>query len=362
MLRKLARCCVGFALLILMLLPRANADGDPLERYDFTGKVPLSEFVQQSRTETFQHGLWTVQLFVEMNPFAGKTWDLRGNSTEKVNVYYGTRPMWSSDSCYRVSLSSLGLSHGDEAATKFTRAMCTTETESELSVVDCTGRDGITLVVGSWSGGVNHGHSSQLIRLSGETPATAKVEVLWSGLYEDFEDLDGDGRFEIIDKDWVHDRASYVPALGFWTKVVLKWDSKSERYALANGGSLVSKWKDGREDRGSWSREKWMAQYFEPVREAALIAKAVQADEDEAETARQRVLARLASGLTNLLWAGDLEAAQSLCSETQLVNYAARTDDEPVSRDQWWTTFVAGCKTSRYWASLCVAYPSLLEL
>jgi len=153
-----------------------------------------------------------------------------------------------------------------------------------------------------------------------------------------------------------------LPHSGIWPQVVLTWDAIREKYVVVNGHSLKSKRKIGSEEPAAWSREEWRAKHVESVRAAVLTIKAVRTDEGEAEDARQVALLRLASSLTSLLWAGDVEAARALNAETNLSSYATMKRDEPVTREQWWTIFVAACKTSRYWPALCDAYPALLDL
>ena len=55
--------------------------------------------------------------------------------------------------------------------------------------------------------------------------------MLWSGQYEEFVDLDNDGEPEIIDSNWAHYYANYLPHKGIWATVVLDW-SRSQFEAI----------------------------------------------------------------------------------------------------------------------------------
>ncbi len=318
--------------LFLLGVPALCPDGDPLEVYEFTGKPRIEEFVQQSETHVLQHGLWTVQRYVEFDPFAGEYWALRSNRKERVCVYYGTRPMWASEPSYSSRITSVGFPSGDELAPRFSSALRTTEHDAELRVVDCTGRAGITILIQNWSGGANRGSSAELIRLSGDTPAAAKVESLWNGLYQEFEDVDGDGLFEIIDTDWAHDYAEYLPGTGSWKNVTLKWEREQERYVI-----------------------------LELPPRAPLIEKRRARTRIELKPDVDRVHT-LANDLTDLIWNGELAAARQLFEETRLRSFGARYSGDPYCRDEWWEAYVVGCKSSRYWTLLCAQFPQLHEL
>ena len=342
----------------------ARGDGDPLEEYDFSGTREPPEYVVQSRMEVHRHGLWTVQRHVLLDPFKGSSWALSANTFERINIYYGTRPMWCSEPSHQLHLR-IEAPEGVEVRGHFKRAMDTTdrwgpeeEPRPELPIVDVTGGGAITLHLGAWTGAANGGSSGEIIRLSGTTPATAKVDVLWSGAYETLVDLDEDGVPEIVDTDFSHAYASYLAWKGVWTHVVLRWNSAAGRYVVAD-----RKFHDAYRRADARSRKRpdlETAEWVESLRTSLHEAARTAAERPRAAF-RAHVPLELAGSLWHLLSMGLVDEARALMAGVPLENFAPN-DDESMSREDWWQHFLTACQKSRYWEELCKLHPALREL
>ena len=251
---SLAAAVVG--LCISSTLGTASKDGDPLNNYQFTSDIPIEAYVEQGRTRVYRSGLWTVQRFQHLDAFAGETWDLNGNRKERVGVFYGTWPKWASDYSYDSSIHSRSFREEGSAPAAFELVLDTfgsSEPDPGLLAVDYTASGAITLWIKQWNGGANSGSSSMILRLSGSDAANSKVEVLWEGQYETLEDLDGDGEPEIIDTDWTHRYASYLPHEGVSTRAVLDWDPGVGPLSSGWGRPVPAGYRGppGREPRGA---------------------------------------------------------------------------------------------------------------
>ncbi|MDJ0975788.1 MAG: hypothetical protein QNJ98_15105 [Planctomycetota bacterium] len=342
--------------------PTARADGDPLEEYDFSGKVPPSGYLQQSYTHAYRYGLWTIQHYTTLDPFEGSYWALGSNTFERVNVYYGTRPLWHSDTTHRVRFEILR-PKGERRRGAFRRIVdtrtddCEDRGDAQLKLGDVTGRGGITLRVSSWNGAANGGSSAELIHLSGDSPATAKVEELWYGSYEKIKDLDGDGRPEIMDSDRVHEYASYLPHKGLWWSVVLVWDPKAERYVLDADGSRR---RDPEQPAPTpEERAAGAARFAAGVKEDIASRRAKSESYDWVHI---EVMITLARGIQHLLWSGQVEEARRLLEAVDLPYYGPSYEEGRMDKASWWRAFVAGSRKSKYWKDLVAAFPALREL
>lgn len=355
--------CV-LALVVFVPGQMAQGDGDPLEEYDFSGQVEPAGYVMQSRMEVHRHGLWTVQLHVLLDPFEGSFWALSMNTRERINIYYGTRPMWCSQSVYQQRLRT-SVPEGVKARGHFKRVMDTTNTWGRaaeerplLPLFDLTGGDAITLHLRAWTGAANGGSSGQIIRLSGTTPATAKVDVLWSGAYETLIDLDEDGALEVVDTDFSHACVSYLPWKGTWTHVVLRWDAGTQRYVVGDG-TLQDAYRRAqarRAKRPVLGTSEWIASLSNSIRKSAR-----ESARKPKEVFRTQVLIGLASALWDLLATGHVEEARALMDDVPLENFAG-DDDEQMTRSEWWTQFLTACRKSSYWEGLCGHHSALREL
>lgn len=351
---SLAAAVVG--LCISSSLGTASNDGDPLNNYQFTGDIPIETYVEQGRTRVYRSGLWTVQHFQHLDAFAGETWDLSGNRKERIGVFYGTWPKWASDYSYDSSIHSRSFREEGSPSAEFELVRDTfgsSEPDPGLLAVDYTASGAITLWIEQWNGGANSGSSSMILRLSGSDAASSKVEVLWEGQDGTLEDLDGDGEPEIIDTDWTHRYASYLPHKGVSTRAVLDWDPELDRYR-AVGGDLyrraIATLRD--ESPGELSRSAWIQQQRSSVRECWA---------EWGELDQERVQLVLASSLSDLLWSGEAREARAIFDEFPLPSYYGGTDTEWTA-ETWWLNYVAGCQRSKYWPDLCAAYPALLDL
>jgi hypothetical protein len=360
----------GLLLTLLPLSALALTDGDPLEVYDFSGSVALHDFVRQDRMLVVQHGLWTVQHHVSLDPFGG-FWDLRDCTTERILIFYGTRPMWASEPVQYAGISTPGGEGLSEGTPKFDVKRNTLQNEYgedwSLPATDCTGGDGVTLRLSFYNGGDYSDNRAKLIRLSGNTPATARVEHLWDGQHGEFRDLDGDGDLEIIATDWAHYYREYTPNKGFCATVVLDWEEASQSFVVANEYFFLEPW-PYRGSAEEWTAANWKANRRRVVLEAqqAALAAALHSGDDlgfeRAEYKRLDAISALALGLTDYLWAGDLQAAKNLFADSSLPSYQRYRADTLVTPEEWWSAYVAGCKKSRYWGGLCDSFPQLLEL
>lgn len=350
------------AALILLAVPAPApvlADGDPLEEYDFSGKAPHTAYVQQDRTRIYRHGLWTVQRHVDLDPFGEDvTWHLTGCTNERINIYYGTRPMWCSHRTQRVHLPS---EVGKGAKAYWTKVADTLDSEFDrapdrMPVRAAPGGDGILLRLGYWNGAVSSGASSAWVRLSGDTPATAKVETLWAGAYHDVVDFDGDGVEEIVDGDFAHEHAGYLTHKGVRARVVLAWDAALGRYKVANDRFYVS-WfarRDWPEGEAAPTEATWVAHCRGWV--AASLRK--YAEDPTAFHARGYAVLTVAEALTHLLWSGHVDEALALLDSVELPHFGPY-DAEPMPKKDWWAAYLAGCRRSRYWEELTALFPKL---
>lgn len=371
--------CVALLLVIASAYRApARGDGDPLEMYDFSGRVPLDDFVEQMRTRVHQYGKWTIQQRVQLDPFTGNQWNLTGNSFERINVYYGTRPLWSSKETYQAGVHAEVLGKASSAGHwKLVRDTVTDDggqaDGTALPVVDYTGAGGITLHLNYWNGGTNGGSSGQLIQLVGNTPATAKVRLLWSGQYEELVDLDGDDKPEIIDHDFVHYGASYLPHKGVQGEVIVAWDQAAKQYTPAGRGlylaAAVHRHQSGEDTQGTplpahlTSVDAWQAHLRARAEKLPEILRVSPKHEHE----RHGQLLRLAYTLHTLLVTGHLDEARKLIDGVRLPHFSP--DYEPAegaelwTKQRWWSEFLAGYRrSSPYWHGLCQRYPALRTL
>ncbi|MDF1702812.1 MAG: hypothetical protein P1V36_16810 [Planctomycetota bacterium] len=350
------------AALILLAAPSPTpvlADGDPLEEYDFSGKVPHTAYVQQDRTRVYRHGLWTVQRHVDLDPFGERvTWHLTGCTNERINIYYGTRPMWSSHRTLRVYLPG---DVGKDAKAHWTKVEDTLASEYDrapdrMPVRPAPGGDGILLCLRYWNGGASAGASRAWVRLSGTEPASAKVETLWAGAYHDVVDLDGDGEDEIVDSDFAHEMASYLTHKGVRARVVLAWDATRGRFAVANDRLYVPYFARRAPPKGEATPTEatWVAHC------RGLVTRAMRtyAADPKAHWARGDAVLLLAQALTHLLWRGYAEEALALLDSVELPHFGPH-DAEPMAKKDWWAAYLAGCRRSRYWKELTELFPKL---
>ncbi len=336
----------------------AASDGDPLDNYVFTGEVPIEKYVEQGRTRVYRLGLWTIQQFQHFDAFrpGPKTWDLAGNRKVRVGIFYGTWPKWASEYSYDSWLSTPRFREYDSPVPEFELVLDTfkdSEPAPQLFAVDCTDSGAITLHIARWNGGASGGMSGMLLRLSGTDPASANVEVLWEGQYEKFVDLDGNGEPEIIDSDWAHSYATYLPYKGISTTALLDWDPELGRYR-AVGGDLYRQALATlrRRDSNERSRSSWIQELRDRIRE------------DRAEWSSRNqatVQISLASSISELLWGGEAEEARAMFEDFPLPSYHGGYQIEWTA-DEWWAAYVAGCQGSKYWPDLCEAYPALRNL
>jgi len=346
----------------------ARADGDPLEEYDFTGTVAPRSYVHQSRHRVWRYGLWTVQRHVDLNPFEGSMWSLLGCTFERINVYFGTRPMWHSETTYRATCSARPYGPQHDRAPRFDLVEDTLTSEwdtaaNDLLAVDYTESGGLTLHLSYWNGGASGGNSAQLIRLDGNRPEAASVEVLWSGRYETLADVDGDGEPEIVDSDWAHHYADYLPWKGIWGSVVLDWSKEKGRYVVANDRLYVQAMRQiaSEERKPIWDPAHWMEARRDEVRNA--VAEIGGAERPwGVETARQRALLALAQVLLDYLWTGHVAEARALLGETELEHFGGDEHGPRLTRAAWWAAFVEGCRRSDWWDELRVLFPALETL
>lgn len=345
--------------------PSARADGDPLEEYDFSGRVPPSGYLQQSYTHAYRYGLWTIQHYTTLDPFEGSYWALRSNTFERVNVYFGTRPLWHSGTGQTVSFEILR-PEGRRPRGAFRRIVDTRPDGCDerdppppalLPVGDVTGGGGITVLVRSQQGSTQRGSSYQIIRLSGDAPATAKVSTLWSAERGGLEDVNGDGLPEIIDIDFTHAHARYLPHKGYWWEVVLAWDPEAGRYALDPDGF-------GRrspQQAAPSARERGAAAAKRAAATERHVASRI-ASAASYEDVHTEVMITLARGLQDLLWSGQVAEARRLLDAVDLPFYGSAYESGRMDKATWWRAFLAGCRKSRYWSDLCAAFPQLKEL
>jgi hypothetical protein len=324
--------------------------------YDFSGKVSPEEFVQRQETEIHRHGLWTVQLVTELNPFDGgargrRTWDLAGNRRMRVNVYYGTRPLWCSEWEYETwLLAPRTRSAGPPAGAASWERIADdpgAAPREPIPVLDCTGGDAITLWLSNWNGGVNNGHWSQVIRISGEDPATAQVETLFRGREVEIAELDGDPLPEWIVMDKVH---------RFWLPVVLDWDAARAAYVVAND-RLFHDYRRVRDAKNpTWVQEE--CAWVDSVRREAEKAFAELAGGSES---RWGALTSLHLAVAKLVWDGHPDDAKALLDRYPLADFSENEvpGAEPVSKEQWWAEFCARSRKSEYWEGLVEIFPAL---
>ncbi len=371
--------CVALLLVIASAYRApARGDGDPLKMYDFSGRVPPEEFVEQFRTRVYQYGKWTIQQRVQLDPFEGSRWNLLGNSFERINVYYGTRPLWSSEETYRAGIHAAVFGKAPVAGHwKLVRDTVGDEggqaDGARLPVVDYTGAGGITLHLRYWNGGVNGGSSAQLIQLVGTTPATAQVRLLWSGQYEELVDLDGDDRPEIIDRDFTHYGAPYLPHKGIQGEVIVAWDQAAKQYTAAAYGLYVAAAVHRHESREDTQGtplpahlagvDTWRRHLLAGAKKLPQTLRASPKHEHD----RHGQLLGLADTLHRLLVTGHVEEARTLIDGMASPHFSP--DYEPAegtelwTKQRWWSDYLAGYRrSSPYWKGLCQRYPGLRTL
>ena len=353
---------LGMTLCGGVLLARP-ADGDPLEEYDYSGRVSLDQFLERTDEQVYVHGLWTVQRVTRLDPFAGKTWDLKGNATERVNVYFGTRPLWCSDEDYRVQCRVPGSEDLNQPESRWRNP---DGSLSELRLCDLTGENALTLWLDFWNGGVNGGWRHSLIRLEGSTPAEAKVRVLYEGRGDDVVDLDGDGVVEIVDFDEAHVETSYLPWKGWRATTILAWDEYESRYVVANDRLYAqsrARWREQQNDT-AWSEPEldWAREQFDSAQLAVQRYREA-GTRERRERERLDALFHLSGAITVLIWGGRLDLAERLLHESPLDDYSPHaresSRDPRVTREEWWKLYREGCERSKYWSELCRVFPQL---
>ncbi len=192
--------------------------------------------------------------------------------------------------------------------------------------------------------------------LSGDDPASARVESLWRGAYEERKDLDGDGQLEIEDTDLAHHYAAYVPHKGIWATVVLARDANPDRYVVANDRLYMACLAASTAPAGQAvpSAQTWAAH----CRSWVTSTLGTHAKNPKANHAREQVLLTLAQALTSLLWTGHVKEARALFQEVDLPHFGAG-EHSKLGKAAWWSAYVAGCRRSNYWDELSALFPAL---
>ena len=243
--KKWVPTLIATLLILPLLLPGLDrliwADGDPLEEYDFTGQVPPSDFAQQFESVIYQHGLWTVQQMTEWNPFeggdAGRMWSFRENDRTRIGIYYGTRPMWASDWEKGLTLQPLrvsGSTDGNHGPLWAQRGVSSAGDARCLPLSDGLGGNDLTLVLKKENWARPSAWSAEIIRLSGDDPASAKVESLWSGRAPRFLQLDDDPAVEIVTEEFYFLGDYFWGTYPFRIRWILDWSDEAGAFVPAN--------------------------------------------------------------------------------------------------------------------------------
>lgn len=341
-------------------------DGDPLEEYRFDGEAPPLEYVSHEDARIHRHGLWTVKHTTRYDPFIeDAAWSLKGCKRERVEVYYGTWPKWCSAEERQVRPHSATFDPGRESAPRFTLSAWSPDPAFDpgepLRVVDLTGGDDITIVLNYWTGG-SSGSYAQLIRLRGDVPAESTVDVLWTGQYHEFVDLDGDRRPELIDTDWSNHYSRHLPWKGVWWKVVLDWDADLDRFVWATPEVFLAAANRRRAEYGSPAvdLEGLVAERVGYVVNCGVAGVPTANDDDD----RMAVMLRLGSALLELVELGRLRDAREAFDTVDFEDWNPYPDPEEAawSRERWWGTFASETVASPNWALLVERHPNLAEL